>query len=109
MLKNILQQVINDEAEIEQLKKEALSNYASLVSATYEDAYNDAIAMKQTIDAFLANPTDAGFQGCKNAWLTARISYEQTEAFRFYGGPIDDADGPEGLLNAWPIDENDIS
>ena len=29
-----------------------------------------------------------------------------TEPFRFYGGPIDDPDdGPEGLINAWPMDE----
>jgi putative iron-regulated protein len=32
----------------------------------------------------------------------------QTEVYRFYGGPIDDEDGPEGLLNAWPLDENYI-
>ncbi|MEO0595147.1 MAG: imelysin family protein [Chloroflexota bacterium] len=31
--------------------------------------------------------------------------YGQTEAYRFYGGPIDGEDGPEGLLNAWPLDE----
>ena len=42
----------------------------------------------------------------RNAWKRARIPYGQTEAFRFYGGPIDDADGPEGQLNAWPMDES---
>ena len=26
-------------------------------------------------------------------------------SFRFYAGPIDDADGPEGQLDAWPMDE----
>ena len=31
--------------------------------------------------------------------------YSPTEVFRFYGGPIDDDNGPEGLLNAWPLDE----
>ncbi|MDX1446975.1 imelysin family protein, partial [Lishizhenia sp.] len=27
------------------------------------------------------------------------------EVFRFQEGPIDDANGPEGFLNAWPLDE----
>ena len=41
----------------------------------------------------------------RKAWLAAREPYGQTEAFRFYGGPIDDAKGPEGRINAWPLDE----
>ena len=40
--------------------------------------------------------------------MAARIPYGQTEVYPFYGGPIDDEDGPEGLINAWPIDENFI-
>ncbi|MCB0064131.1 MAG: hypothetical protein KDE19_18535, partial [Caldilineaceae bacterium] len=44
-------------------------------------------------------------RAAKEAWLAAREVYGQTEAFRFYGGPIDDEDGPEGLINAWPLDE----
>ncbi|HET9547585.1 MAG TPA: imelysin family protein, partial [Desertimonas sp.] len=42
----------------------------------------------------------------RDAWLAARLDYGPTEAFRFYGGPIDDAEtGKEGLINAWPLDE----
>lgn len=92
----------------DKLKREALEQYANLVLASYEDSYNSAAAMKQAIDDFLAAPTDSGFQACKAAWLAARNPYGQTEAYRFYGGPIDDADGPEGLMNAWPMDENFI-
>ena len=45
-------------------------------------------------------------QTAKDAWLAARDDYGPTEAFRFYDGPIDNADdGPEGLINAWPMDE----
>ncbi len=97
----------NDDST-EPLKKEALVQYADLVLANYDDSYNTALTLKQAIDAFVAAPSDAGFQACKTAWLNARNPYGQTEAFRFYGGPIDDADGPEGLLNAWPMDENYI-
>ncbi|MBV6442110.1 MAG: hypothetical protein DYG98_01815 [Haliscomenobacteraceae bacterium CHB4] len=94
--------------EIETLKKEALEQYADIVLASYEDSYNTAVALKKKIDEFVATPTNTNFQACKDAWLAARIPYGQTEAYRFYGGPIDDADGPEGLINAWPMDENFI-
>ncbi|MDO8368965.1 MAG: imelysin family protein [Saprospiraceae bacterium] len=96
------------EDPVETLKKDALIQYADLVLANYDDSYNSALTLKQAIDAFLAAPTDAGFEACKTAWLIARNPYGQSEAFRFYGGPIDDADGPEGLINAWPMDENFI-
>lgn len=98
----------NKEDNIEQLKKEALTQYAKIVLASYDDSYNTAVILKQAIDAFLAVPSEAGFQACKVAWLAARVPYNQTDAFRFYGGPIDDADGPEGFLNAWPVDESFI-
>lgn len=98
----------DDLNEVEVLKKEALAHYADIVLASYEDSYNAAAVLRQKIDAFVAVPSEAGFEACKEAWLAARIPYGQTEAYRFYGGPIDDADGPEGLINAWPMDENFI-
>ena len=52
------------------------------------------------------SPTDATLEAAKEAWLTARDDYGPTEAFRFYDGPIDNPDdGPEGQINAWPMDE----
>lgn len=89
-------------------KQAVLNNYADLVFANYSDAYDDAVALDLEIESFVANPSETGFQDVKEAWLLSRESYGQTEAFRFAGGPIDDADGPEGLLNAWPLDENHI-
>ena len=50
-------------------------------------------------------PGDETLMAAREAWLAANEPYGQTEAYRFYGGPIDDEDGPEGLLNAWPLDE----
>jgi putative iron-regulated protein len=41
----------------------------------------------------------------RQAWLAARTPYSQSEVFRFYSGPIDGDNGPETLLNSWPIDE----
>jgi putative iron-regulated protein len=62
--------------------------------------------MKRAIDAFLASPSADTQQAAQKAWRAAREFYGQTEAFRFYGGPIDDDNGPEGRLNAWPMDES---
>ncbi|MFT7402171.1 MAG: putative iron-regulated protein [Hydrogenophaga sp.] len=61
--------------------------------------------MQTAIAAFVQAPSLDGIQKVRNAWLTAREFYGQTEAFRFYGGPIDDNQGPEGQINAWPLDE----
>ena len=51
----------------------------------------------------------AGLTAAKDAWLDSREPYLQTEVYRFYDGPIDALpDEVEGLLNAWPMDENYI-
>lgn len=83
-----------------------LHHYAALVHANYEDTLNSTLAMQRAIHAFLAQPTPATQQAAQDAWRAAREFYGQTEAFRFYGGPIDDDTGPEGRINAWPMDES---
>ena len=88
------------------LKQEILSNYADIVYATYQDSYTTAVELKNKIDAFVASPSATTLQEAKDAWLAAREPYGQSEGFRFASGPIDDADGPEGSLNSWPLDEN---
>ena len=83
----------------------ALTTYADVVYASYADALAGAENLDRAVDAFVAAPSAEGLVAAREAWLAAREPYGQTEAFRFSGGPIDDADGPEGLLNAWPLDE----
>lgn len=85
-----------------------IENYSDIALATYEDALTDAKEMDQAINEFVENPSETTLQSAKDAWLSARETYGQTEAFRFYGGPIDDEDGPEAQLNAWPLDESYI-
>ena len=83
-----------------------LQHYSSLVYANYSDSIAAAKQMQQAIDAFIANPSQATQDAARKAWLNAREFYGQTEAFRFYDGPIDNEDGPEGQINAWPMDES---
>lgn len=93
------------DGDLAALKTAALATYADIVYAGYEDAHALTATLQEALEAFVANPSAETQQAAKDAWLAAREVYGQTEAFRFYGGPIDDEDGPEGLINAWPLDE----
>lgn len=92
-----------------------VKNYAELVSANYVDALASAKDLDKAVKAFTANPSEATLERAKEAWLTSRDPYGLSEAYRFYQGPIDNDDsdddideGPEGLLNSWPLDERYI-
>ena len=80
-------------------------HYATLVHATYSDTLAATQAMQTAIADFVKAPSAAGLAEARTRWLAAREFYGQTEAFRFYGGPVDDDNGPEGRMNAWPMDE----
>jgi len=82
------------------------AQYATLVHANYEDTLAGARTMQAAIKAFTAQPSADTLAEARKTWLAAREFYGQTEAFRFYGGPIDDDKGPEGQINAWPMDES---
>ncbi|MEM6772578.1 MAG: imelysin family protein, partial [Bacteroidota bacterium] len=85
-----------------------VENYADLALDGYTQALEDAKDLRQTLADFTASPTEAGMEAARTIWLEARESYGPTEAFRFADGPIDVIDGeegPEGLINAWPLDE----
>ena len=88
------------------LKQEVVTNYANGVHFLYSRSLQSATVLDGAIDTFLADPSPATLEAAKRAWLKARDDYGPTEAFRFYDGPIDHPDtGPEGLINAWPLDE----
>ncbi len=61
-----------------------------------------AKALDDAIEAFIAEPTEANLTAAREAWLTARVPYQQTEAYRFGNAIVDDW---EGRVNAWPLDE----
>jgi putative iron-regulated protein len=85
-----------------------LGQYATIVHANYEDSLNGARTLKDAVASFVELPSAQGLDAARKAWLQAREAYGQSEAFRFYGGPIDDAHGPEGRINAWPMDESHV-
>ena len=87
------------------LANEYQETVARIAFANYNDAYISAIDLQNDINAFTESPSKKALESAKSAWLKAREAYGQTEVFRFQEGPIDDKNGPEGLLNAWPLDE----
>ncbi len=90
----------------DELKSSVVDNYAEGVHHLYSRSLESAKALDQAVDKFIADPTPAHLEAAKRIWLHARDDYGPTEAFRFYDGPIDNPDdGPEGLINAWPLDE----
>ncbi len=88
------------------LKAAVVDNYAAGAAASYARSLVSARAMDEAVDNFLAAPSQPRLDAAKRAWLRARDDYGVTEIYRFYDGPIDnEEDGPEGLVNAWPLDE----
>ncbi len=92
-----------------ELGQQAAETYARIAFRAYGDALDAAAELAATLDAFIDDPTPQSHEAAKAAWLAAREPYLQTEVYRFYDGPIDNpADGPEGALNAWPMDEQHV-
>jgi putative iron-regulated protein len=88
--------------------------YAELAYRAYTEAYESARHLQVAVSTFLDSPgddADEALTHIRQAWLDSRPSYGRTEAFRFYEGPIDfgrradGMQGPEPLINAWPVNE----
>jgi len=88
-----------------------VASYADLAARQYAAALADARSLADAVDTLVASPSQATLAAARRAWLAARESYGVTEAHRFYNGPIDGVDpatgeeGPEALLNSWPVNE----
>jgi len=101
--------VYNSNANSKDTKQLAIS-YAQLVSHYYKETAIKTKTMNKAINVFLNEPNENNLTRAKGAWIEARKLYGITEAFRFYGGPIDGTniygeEGPEGLINSWPLNE----
>ena len=83
-------------------KAAVLNTYADIAEAGYADSLATAKTLDAAIDALIAEPSAEALEAAKEAWLAARVPYQQTEAFRFGNAIVDDWDGKG---NAWPLDE----
>jgi len=86
--------------------KPILEKYAdSIVVETYADLKARALVMRDRAKAYSENPTNESLAAVCAAWKSARVPWEQSEAFLF--GPADIL-GLDPSLDSWPLDQQDI-
>ena len=78
------------------------THYADMALAKYQDSLETAKALDSAIGALVSSPSAQALQAARDAWLAARVPYQQTEVYRFGNAIVDDW---EGRVNAWPLDE----
>ncbi|MEO0764512.1 MAG: imelysin family protein [Pseudomonadota bacterium] len=83
-------------------KAAVLDNYADIALAKYSDSLTTAQTLLVAVNDLTENPSAEALQTAKDAWLAARVPYQQTEVYRFGNAIVDDW---EGKVNAWPLDE----
>ncbi len=83
-------------------KMAILGTYSDIAEAGYEDSLITARRLKEAIDQLVASPSAETMNAAREAWLAARVPYQQTEVYRFGNAIVDDW---EGKVNAWPLDE----
>ncbi|MCL3883153.1 imelysin family protein [Marivita sp. GX14005] len=81
---------------------EVLDTYADIAAAGYGDSLTGAKRLQDAVNQLISDPSAENLTAARQAWLEARVPYQQTEVYRF-GNPI--VDDWEGKVNAWPLDE----
>lgn len=76
--------------------------YTQIAHATFADALQQAKDLQEKVQHLLAKPSADSLKHAREAWISARIPYTQSEVFRFGNPPVDEW---EGQVNAWPLDE----
>lgn len=87
------------------ISHEILQGYAKLAHTSYQESVQKAEELQKALQTLIQTPTQENLDVARQAWIAARKPYLQTEAYRFYDGPVDGPGGPEARLNAWPMDE----
>ncbi len=83
-------------------KKDVVNHYADIAHAVFTDAETTAITLDKALKSLIASPSEKNLNAARQAWIDARVPYQQSEVFRFGNAVVDDW---EGQLNAWPLDE----
>lgn len=75
----------------------------NVVIATYGDLANNTSSLYDAVTDFIANPSAAGLENCRNLWKSSRSSWERSEGFLF--GPVA-TDEIDPRIDTWPVDYN---
>lgn len=83
-------------------KTDILETYADIAEAKYGDSLLAAQRLRDAVAALVDQPSVEALATARDAWIAARVPYQQTEVYRFGNAIVDDW---EGKVNAWPLDE----
>ena len=84
------------------VRADVVKTYADIGQAIYEDSLARARLLQKAVRALVEAPSEEAMKAAREAWLSAREPYMQSEVFRFGNSVVDDW---EGKVNAWPLDE----
>jgi len=83
-------------------KAAILATYADIARAVYGDSLQTAQKLQRAVAALVKTPSAETMGAARDAWLAARVPYQQSEVYRFGNAIVDEW---EGKVNAWPLDE----
>ena len=83
-------------------KTDVLNHYADIAEAAFFDSLTTAESLHKDLAMLIETPNTENLYKAREAWISARVPYMQTEVFRFGNSIVDDW---EGKVNAWPLDE----
>jgi putative iron-regulated protein len=85
---------------------EIVTHFADdVVVPTYQQMATRLGELDTAIQAFAADRTAARLTAAQNAWLAARVPWEQSEAFLF--GPVESY-GYDPAIDSWPVNRSDL-
>ena len=61
-------------------REAVIGTYADIAHAMYGDAYEAAEKLQAAVTALTANPSAGTLASAREAWVAARVPYQQTEA-----------------------------
>ncbi|CAN1209811.1 Imelysin [Tumidithrix helvetica PCC 7403] len=76
-----------------------------VVVPTYQKFTLKTKELKTAVDAFAANPNEQNLKAAQDAWMAARVPWEQGESFTI--GPAKSL-GLDAAIDTWPLDKSDV-
>ncbi|MDR1225270.1 MAG: hypothetical protein LBK47_00010 [Prevotellaceae bacterium] len=100
--------LISDESPSDDQCKTILAGYVDdVVIPTYKSLAEAALDMRTANEALKTDATTANIGKAADAWMTARIFWEKSEAFLF--GPVgEDAFDIDAHIDSWPLERGEI-
>ncbi len=91
-----------DRSDTTSLAEKVATHYVLQAHTRFQDTIVACQELLNSVNAFLADPSEQTHMAAKQAWIKAHENYSHCEVFRF-GNP--NVDAWEGKVNAWPMDE----